>query len=86
LACQFAKACGYRVLAISAGESKRKMCIKNLGVDCFVDYKASPSLIEEVKEITQGGPNAVIVVSSTTKPFDEAIHVRPTHKYNFPEG
>ncbi|KAL3264698.1 hypothetical protein ABHI18_000534 [Aspergillus niger] len=78
LACQFAKACGYRVLAISAGESKRKMCIKNLGVDCFVDYKASPSLIEEVKEITQGGPNAVIVVSSTTKPFDEAIHyVRP---------
>ncbi|RAK90491.1 pyruvate decarboxylase [Aspergillus costaricaensis CBS 115574] len=74
LACQFAKACGYRVLAISAGESKRKMCVEKLGADYFVDYKSSSDLIEEIKEVTQGGPNAVIVVSSTTKPFDDAIH------------
>ena len=52
------------------------MCVEKLGADYFVDYKSSSDLIEEIKEVTQGGPNAVIVVSSTTKPFDDAIHVR----------
>ncbi|KAL2860963.1 pyruvate decarboxylase [Aspergillus lucknowensis] len=73
LACQYAKACGYRVLALSTGASKRKMCLEELGVDFFVDYRLSANLVEEVKSLTNGGPSAVVVVSTVTKPFDQAV-------------
>lgn len=51
------------------------MCIEELDVDYFIDYKSSPDLVDEIKTLTKGGPSAVIVVSAATKPFDQAIQV-----------
>ncbi|KAJ5365291.1 Polyketide synthase enoylreductase [Penicillium concentricum] len=79
LACQYAKALGYRVLAISEGSSKKAMLVKVIGVDYFVDYIASKQgLIPEVQELTGGGPHAAIVVASVESPIGQAIqYIRP---------
>lgn len=50
--------------------------MEELGANYFIDYQSSPDLVEEVKALTKGGPNAVIVVSAATEPFDQAIQVR----------
>lgn len=75
LACQYAKACGFRVLAISAGKEKKEMCIEQLRVDYFVDYKVSTDIIVDVKRVTAGGPHAVLVVAAAQKPLQEAVQV-----------
>ena len=75
LACQYAKAMGYKVLALSSGASKRSMCLVDLGVDYYADYK-SPNIIHEVRSLTNGGPHAAIIVSSVEEPFHQALQVR----------
>ncbi|KAJ6018802.1 hypothetical protein N7522_000869 [Penicillium canescens] len=75
LACQYAKALGFRVLALSSGDGKRRHCA-NLGVDYFVDYKTSKNLPHEIQGLTDGGPHAVVVVSSDDRPIHQAIEVR----------
>ncbi|KAJ6170681.1 Thiamine pyrophosphate enzyme C-terminal TPP-binding [Penicillium canescens] len=72
LACQYAKALGFRVLALSSGDGKRRHCA-NLGVDYFVDYKTSKNLPHEIQGLTDGGPHAVVVVSSDDRPIHQAI-------------
>ncbi|GKZ17458.1 hypothetical protein AbraIFM66951_004760 [Aspergillus brasiliensis] len=77
LACQYAKACGHKVLALSSGSAKRQMCLYDLGADYFVDYK-SPDVAEEVKRVTGGGPHAAMIVSSVEEPFHQATqYIRP---------
>ncbi|GAT22919.1 threonine aldolase [Aspergillus luchuensis] len=77
LACQYAKACGHKVLALSSGAAKRQMCLYDLGADYFVDYK-SPDVAEEVKRLTGGGPHAAMIVSSVEEPFHQATqYIRP---------
>ncbi|EHA21004.1 hypothetical protein ASPNIDRAFT_194416 [Aspergillus niger ATCC 1015] len=77
LACQYAKACGHKVLALSSGAAKRQMCLYDLGADYFVDYK-SPDVAEEVKRVTGGGPHAAMIVSSVEEPFHQATqYIRP---------
>ncbi|EAW08995.1 pyruvate decarboxylase [Aspergillus clavatus NRRL 1] len=73
LACQYAKACGYRVLALSSGASKKAMCIDQLGVDYFIDYATSPDVVSEVKSVTGGGVHAAIVVATVVAPFQQAL-------------
>lgn len=75
LACQYAKAMGYKVLALSSGASKRRMCLVDLEVDYYADYK-SPNIIHEVKSLTNGGPHAAVIVSSVDEPFHQALQVR----------
>ncbi|PYH89363.1 threonine aldolase [Aspergillus ellipticus CBS 707.79] len=77
LACQYAKACGHKVLALSSGSAKRGMCLYDLGADYFVDYKGS-NVAEEVKRVTGGGPHAAMIVSSVEEPFHQATqYIRP---------
>ncbi|GLA06240.1 hypothetical protein AnigIFM60653_006766 [Aspergillus niger] len=77
LACQYAKACGHKVLALSSGAAKRQMCLYDLGADYFVDYK-SPDVVEEVKRVTGGGPHAAMIVSSVEELFHQATqYIRP---------
>ncbi|CDR38753.1 CYFA0S02e05314g1_1 [Cyberlindnera fabianii] len=61
LAVQYAKAMGYRVLGIDAGE--KESLARELGCEAFVDFKTSPDLVEEIIEKTKGGPHGVINVS-----------------------
>lgn len=76
LACQYAKALGYRVLAISSGEEKHRLCIDQLGAEYFVDYKRSKDIVSEVRSIEPDGPHAVVVVASTMEPFQAALQVQ----------
>lgn len=75
MACQYAKARGCRVLAISQGPEKRKLCLEELGVDYFVDYLASEDIVQEVRALTDGGPHAVIVVSTSETLLHSACQV-----------
>lgn len=62
LAVQYAKAMGYRVLGIDAGEEKAKL-FKDLGGEYFIDFTKSKNIPEEVIEATKGGAHGVINVS-----------------------
>lgn len=75
VACLYVKACGYRILALFTGASKRKMSMEGLGVDNFVDYKSFPGLIDEVRTVPDGGPHVIVVVASVKDPFNQAIQV-----------
>ncbi|KAF9888639.1 Pyruvate decarboxylase 3 [Aspergillus nanangensis] len=72
LAYQYAKALGFRVLALLSGKEKRRHCEK-LGVDFFVDYKTSKDLAGDINRLTDGGPHAVVVVSSAERPIYQAL-------------
>lgn len=63
-------------MALSSGEEKRKLCLEQFQVDEFIDYKETADVIEEVKSLTDGGPNAALVVASALEPLQKAIQVR----------
>lgn len=73
LACQYAKAMGFKIIAIDAGAEKKDMCMK-LGADTFVDFTTSKDLVSEVKAASNDGqgPHAVLLVAVTEKPFQQA--------------
>jgi D-arabinose 1-dehydrogenase-like Zn-dependent alcohol dehydrogenase len=51
------------------------MCIEELQVDYFVDYKACADIVSEVTSITHGGPHAAVVIAAAETPFQQAIQV-----------
>ncbi|KAH6679525.1 hypothetical protein B0J14DRAFT_580977 [Halenospora varia] len=79
LACQYAKAMGLDIIAIDAGDEKKKMTAE-LGAQHFVDFSTSKNLVSDVKAATPDGlgPHAVILVAVNEKPFQQAAeYVRP---------
>jgi propanol-preferring alcohol dehydrogenase len=45
------------VIAVDTGAEKKKLCL-SLGADCFIDFKESKDLIEEIKKVCGGiGPH-----------------------------
>ncbi|MCJ1419136.1 alcohol dehydrogenase [Xylographa parallela] len=79
LACQYAKAMGLNIIAIDAGEDKKKMC-EELGATSFVDFATSSNVVKDVQSKTEDGfgPHAVILVAVSEKPFQQASeYVRP---------
>ena len=77
LAQQYAKAMGLRVIAIDAGEEKRKMSLEQLGAEKFVDFSESQNIAKDVQAATEDGlgPHAVILVATSEKPFQQAAEV-----------
>ncbi|TVY58034.1 Alcohol dehydrogenase 1, partial [Lachnellula cervina] len=79
IACQYAKAMGLDVIAIDAGDDKKKMTEK-LGAAHFVDFSTSKNVVSDVKAATSDGlgPHAVLLVAVNEKPFQQAAeYVRP---------
>jgi propanol-preferring alcohol dehydrogenase len=77
LAIQYARAMGFRVLGIDAGEIKAALT-KRLGAEVFVDFTTTPDIVSEVVKITNGGPHAVINVAAAEKPLELSCrYVRP---------
>jgi len=70
---------GLRVIAIDAGEEKKKMSMEQMGAAAFVDFSTSKNVIKDVQEATEDGqgPHAVILVAVNEKPFQQAAEVRP---------
>ncbi|KAI4098403.1 MAG: hypothetical protein LQ339_006458 [Xanthoria mediterranea] len=80
LACQYAKAMGLQVIAIDAGDEKKKMCMEQLGASSFCDFSSSENLVKDVQAATEDGtgPHAVLLVAVNEKPFQQATkYVRP---------
>lgn len=78
LACQYAKAMGLQVIAIDAGDEKKKMCMEQLGASSFCDFSSSENLVKDVQAATEDGtgPHAVLLVAVNEKPFQQATKVR----------
>ncbi|RAK91759.1 alcohol dehydrogenase [Aspergillus costaricaensis CBS 115574] len=72
LAIQYAKASGLRVLGIDTGPSKRELSCK-LGVTSYIDFMETPDLTADVIRVTDGGPHGVIVVSSSSRAYEQAL-------------
>lgn len=73
LALQYAKAMGLHTIAIDGGKEKGEMC-KKLGAGTFVDFQTSKNIVADVQAATPDGlgPEAVILVAVTEKPFQQA--------------
>ncbi|CAD6198925.1 unnamed protein product [Caenorhabditis auriculariae] len=72
LAIQYAKAMGFRVLALDHAD-KKDHCLK-LGAEWFVDgFQDGKKIINKVKEITKGGPHAVVSLAVAKSPMEQAL-------------
>ena len=65
---------GMRVVAIDAGEQKRKLCLE-LGAEHFVDYTAVASIPAAVMDITTYGAHATLVTAATAASYAIAPHL-----------
>lgn len=70
-AVQYAKAMGYRVLAIDGGLEKGTF-VKDLGAEVYVDFKESENIVKEIREWTKGGPHGVINVAVSESAVSQA--------------
>lgn len=78
LAIQYAKAMGYRVVAIDGGDEKGDFC-KSLGAETFIDFFKSKDLVKDVVAATNGGPHGAINVSVSEKAIAQSVeYIRPT--------
>ena len=68
---------GLRVIAIDAGDEKKKMTTQELGAESFVDFASSQNVVKDVQAATKDGlgPHAVLLVAVTEKPFQQAAEV-----------
>ena len=69
---QYAKAMGFRVIAIDAGSEKQDMCLNTLGAEEFVDF-AKGDVVVNVKICNRrSGCYAVILLAVSEKHFQQA--------------
>jgi propanol-preferring alcohol dehydrogenase len=72
LALQYAKAMGFRTIAVDTGDEKAQLCTQKLGAEVFVDF-VKEDVIETIKKNTHGlGAHAVILLAVSEKPFQQA--------------
>ncbi|THU93239.1 mannitol-1-phosphate dehydrogenase M1PDH1 [Dendrothele bispora CBS 962.96] len=74
LGIQFAKAMGFRVVAIDTGASKKSLCL-SLGADAWVDFvETGEKFVQEVQKAAGGlGPHAAVVAVGHPLPFNQAV-------------
>ncbi|ABN64893.1 alcohol dehydrogenase [Scheffersomyces stipitis CBS 6054] len=78
LAIQYAKAMGFRVIAIDGGEEKGEF-VKSLGAEAYVDFTVSKDIVKDIQTATDGGPHAAINVSVSEKAIAQSCqYVRST--------
>ncbi|KUF95184.1 Necrosis inducing protein NPP1 type [Phytophthora nicotianae] len=77
-ACQYARAMGYRVIAIDTGADKRKL-IESYGIKDFIDFKDG-NVREKVLAATDGrGAHATVVVASNPEAYNDALSFLRPH-------
>jgi len=66
---QYANAMGMRVIAIDAGDDKRKLCIDKLKAEKYIDFTQEKDITGKVTEITKYGAHGCIVYSSAKEGY-----------------
>ncbi|KAH8704972.1 putative alcohol dehydrogenase [Talaromyces proteolyticus] len=74
LAVQYARAHGASVIAVDSGNDKREY-LSSIGAKEFVDFAAIPDVVQEVRKITNGGAQAVVVTAGNAKAFAHAAEM-----------
>ncbi|SPO06187.1 related to ALCOHOL DEHYDROGENASE I - ADH1 [Cephalotrichum gorgonifer] len=72
LAVMFAKAMGYRVVAVDFGSAKEKVCL-DAGAEAYVDVAAADDLSLKVHSLTDGGASAVVVTAGAQAAYQSAV-------------
>ncbi len=73
VAIQYAKAMGYKVIALDVSEDKLDLA-RNLGADYAVDARQM-SAIEDVLAVTGGGAHGVLVTAVSPPAFSQALQI-----------
>lgn len=68
MAVQYARYAGIRVIAIDAG-NKGDLC-RSLGAEVFIDFQTCSDIHGEVRKITKGGADAIIVTGGSKSAYD----------------
>jgi propanol-preferring alcohol dehydrogenase len=71
LAIQFARAMGFRVLALDRAHKEDKC--RMLGADFFVDAFGEEKMFAEIVRLTDGGPHAVLSCSQNLSSVEQVI-------------
>ncbi|OJI99239.1 hypothetical protein ASPVEDRAFT_125961, partial [Aspergillus versicolor CBS 583.65] len=76
LGIQYARAMGYRVIAVDAGSEKEEACLE-LGASVYVDInREGLDIARAVKGLTDGkGASAVIVIAGSARAYQDAFHL-----------
>ncbi|KAK8189003.1 zinc-binding dehydrogenase [Phyllosticta capitalensis] len=75
LSIQYAKAMGYRVIAVDAGEPKRQFCL-DLGAEAYVNVASERDAAGAVKAATQGkGAAAVLVTAGSGAAYNASLNM-----------
>lgn len=72
LGVQFAKAMGYRVIAIDVGDTKREYCLQ-LGAEAYFDAKEVDAAA--LQALTGDGAAAVLVMANSSKAYEAALEL-----------
>ncbi|KAK7750286.1 hypothetical protein SLS62_007803 [Diatrype stigma] len=70
-AVQYAAAQGAQVIGVDGGAAKGDF-VKSIGASKYIDFQTTPDLVQEVKNITNGGAHAVVVTAANPKAFSLA--------------
>lgn len=73
LAVQYAKAMGFRPIAVDVGAQKKKSCM-DTGAEYFVDA-SQPNAVEEINEYTGGGSHGVLCLATNNKAFETSVNI-----------
>lgn len=75
LGIQYAKAMGFRVVAVDVGDEKGQMCRK-LGADVFIDLQAAQDIVKAVWDATnQQGVAAALVTAGSGKAYQDSMGI-----------
>lgn len=72
LGVQYAKAMGYRVIAIDLGDTKRDYCLQ-LGAEVYFDAKEVD--VARIKTLTRDGAAAVLVMANSGRAYEAALEL-----------
>ncbi|KCB23591.1 alcohol dehydrogenase AdhP [Bordetella hinzii] len=72
MAVQYARAMGLHVVAVDVDDAKLELA-RRLGAEIVVNAKTSPDPAAEVKKLTSGGVQGVLVTAVSPKAFEQAM-------------
>lgn len=68
---EYAKALGLRVIVIDSGAEKKKLCMEK-GAEAFVDFRECEDVVKEVRRLSGGGCQGVVVTGGTKEAYATA--------------